>query len=80
MKTTKINDREYEVIDPVTGGKWHVIAPHVLSEFGALFAITQKISEEDIRPGKGTTTTVLFQIRVAKEGEKPSQVFWPLES
>jgi hypothetical protein len=80
MKSTKINDCEHEIIDPITGGKWRVIAPHVLSEAGALFAITLKISEEGIRPGKGTTTTVLFQLRTAKKGEKPSQVFWPLEN
>ena len=80
MKSTKINDCEYEIIDPVTGGKWRVIAPHALSEAGALFAITQRIVEEDIRPGKGTTTTVLFQIRIAKEGEKPSQIFWKTEN
>ncbi|MEQ1932862.1 MAG: hypothetical protein ABL962_03135 [Fimbriimonadaceae bacterium] len=70
----KINDNEYEAIDPVTGGTWRVIAPHRLSPEGALLAITMKMEEENIRPEKGTTITIHFELRVAKEGEAPSKL------
>jgi hypothetical protein len=71
---TKIAENEYEAIDPQTGGRWRVISPHALSEFGALVAIVQQIQEGQYRPGKGTTTTIQFEIKIAKDGEKISSI------
>ena len=68
----RINDHEYQAVDPQTGGTWHVIAPHKLNEGTALLAIAQAIEQQDMRPGKGTTLTVHFEIKIAKVGEKPT--------
>ena len=61
----RISENEWEAVDPITKGIWRVVAPHALSEIGALLAITQTITEEGIRPGEGTTTTIHFQISIA---------------
>ena len=64
MKITKIKDFEYEVIDPVSGGTWRIIAGHTLSEFGIMKAIEYVLLNEDIRPDKGTILTVHFSLTV----------------
>ncbi|MFA5234055.1 MAG: hypothetical protein WC390_06600 [Sulfurimonas sp.] len=70
----KISENEYEAIDPVTGGLWRVISPHLLSPFGASIAIAQQLYEKGVRPAKGSTATVHFEIRTVVPGETPSTI------
>jgi hypothetical protein len=64
----RISPSEFKATDPITGGTWRVVSTHQISEYAALIAIAQTISEKDIRPGKGTTTTVHFEIKI--EGQQ----------
>ena len=71
MKNFKrISINEIEAIDPVSGGKWKVIAPHPISPELALAAITHVLVHEDKRPKKGSTGTIHFEIKIGEQAKK----------
>jgi len=72
---TRISETEIDFTDPITGGIWKIIAPHRISENGALIAIEQVLEEQNIQPAKGGTLTVHFSIKVQEEGDKAHPIF-----
>lgn len=75
IETNRISENEIHVIDVITGGLWKVIAPHRISETGAMLVIIDVLTKQDIRPAKGAAVTVKTQIRVIEEGEQPHPIF-----
>ncbi|MCO8185852.1 hypothetical protein NKE62_02860 [Akkermansia sp. Marseille-P9185] len=75
IKLERLAENEFQVIDPITSGRWKIVASHPLSEEGALIAISQVLLTQDIRPKLGATLTVNFSIQIQKPGEKISPFF-----
>ena len=72
--STRVSENEVLLVDPQTGGTWRVVAHFPISEVAALWAVTVFMKRENARPSKGATLTIVFSIRVAQEGEIPSQL------
>lgn len=75
MEINRISEFEIEVADPQTGGVWRIVAPHELSEAGALLAIEQVLREQKIQPARGATITVEYQLKIQEDGEDCHPLF-----
>ena len=73
MTITKLKDFDYEVIDPKTKGRWLVTSHLSLSYYGVMYSIMGALINEGVRPGEGTTTTVVFNFVIEGDENQKSK-------
>lgn len=73
MTVTKLKDFDYEVIDPVSKGRWVVTSHISLSDIGVIYSIMNVILNEDKRPKEGSTITVVFSFTIEGNDNQKSK-------
>lgn len=62
----RIAPNEFEATDPETGGKWVVRANMPIGEMVALYAIGDRIKNENIAPAPDSQVVVDFEIKIGE--------------